>query len=105
MSGGSAARAGTRSINFGPLALGFVDEGGPGMAGLLEVAQQVESLGYSGMWSAENAGSDVFTLLAASAVVTDRLALGTHIVPIFGRAPSVVAMHAASLIGNVPSVA
>jgi probable F420-dependent oxidoreductase len=92
-------QTGKRSINFGPMALDFANPRGPGIRELLSIVARIETLGYDGMWSAENAGTDVFSLLAAAAPATERLKLGTHIVPIFGRAPSVIAMHAATING------
>jgi probable F420-dependent oxidoreductase len=86
-----------RSINFGPMALNFASAGGPGARELIATVRKMEKLGYTDMWCAENAGADVFSLLAAVAPATDQLGLGTHIVPIFGRSPSVIAMQAATI--------
>lgn len=67
------------------------------VAQLPEVAREAERLGYAELWSEEAAALDAVTGLAAAAAVTDTIALGTGIVPVFGRAPSVVAMEAAGV--------
>ncbi|SNR53484.1 LLM class flavin-dependent oxidoreductase [Blastococcus mobilis] len=64
---------------------------------LPEVARQAEALGYTELWSEEAGGGDAVTGLAAAAVTTRSVGLGTGIIPVFGRAPAVVAMEAASL--------
>jgi probable F420-dependent oxidoreductase len=49
------------------------------------------------VWSAETAGPDGFSPLAALAEVTSSVRLGTAIVPIFTRPPALSAMSAAAL--------
>ena len=61
------------------------------------VAQGAEALGFSELWSEEAGGGDAVTGIAAAAVTTRSVRLGTGIIPVFGRAPAVVAMEAASL--------
>lgn len=64
---------------------------------LPELAQTAERLGYTDAWTEEAGGGDAVTSVAAAAVVTSAMTLGTGIIPVFGRAPAVVAMEAASL--------
>lgn len=64
---------------------------------LPEYAKRVEELGFTELWSEEAGGADAVTNIAAAAVTTTALGLGTGIVPVFGRAPAVVAMEAAGL--------
>jgi probable F420-dependent oxidoreductase len=64
---------------------------------LPEVAQGAEALGFTELWSEEAGGGDAVTGLAAAAVTTRSVRLGTGIIPVFGRAPAVVAMEAAGL--------
>jgi probable F420-dependent oxidoreductase len=64
---------------------------------LPELATAAEALGYSELWSEEAGGADAVTTVAAAAVVTRSVGLGTGIIPVFGRAPAVVAMEAAGL--------
>jgi len=64
---------------------------------LPEVARQAEALGYTELWSEEAGGGDAVTGIAGAAVATRSVSLGTGIIPVFGRAPAVVAMEAAGL--------
>lgn len=64
---------------------------------LPELARIAEGLGYDEAWTEEAGGSDAVTSVAAAAVVTSTMTLGTGIIPVFGRAPAVVAMEAAGL--------
>lgn len=62
-----------------------------------ETAKLAEALGFDSLWVPEAWGRDAFTLLAALAVQTHRIALATGIVNIFSRTPAVVAQSIASL--------
>lgn len=64
---------------------------------LPELAREAERLGYGELWSEEAGGGDAVTSIAAAAVQTRDAVLGTGIIPVFGRAPAVVAMEAAGL--------
>lgn len=64
---------------------------------LPELAREAERLGYGELWSEEAGGGDAVTSIAAAAVLTRDVVLGTGIIPAFGRAPAVVAMEAAGL--------
>src|SRR5215510_8392459 len=59
--------------------------------------QQAEASGYEGIWVPEVMGTDAFTILAAASQVTQRLRLGTGIVPIYTRTPTTLAMTIATL--------
>ena len=63
----------------------------------LRAAQMAEELGYSCITMGEAWGEDAFTSLAQVAAVTDRIRIGTSIVPVFGRTPSNIAMTALNL--------
>jgi probable F420-dependent oxidoreductase len=63
----------------------------------LDLAQHAEASGYESLWIPEVVGADAFVLMAAMAGVTTQLQLGTGIVPILTRTPSLVAMAAASI--------
>ncbi len=58
-----------------------------------QLAQQVESLGYDGLWTAE-AGHDPYLPLAVAAISTERIELGTNITVAFPRSPLVHAQIA-----------
>ena len=75
-----------------------LDSGAPIPAhDLIELAALAESSGYSTVWLPEGGGGDAFTQLTAFASATQRVKLGTGILPIFSRTPTLLAMSAASL--------
>ena len=53
--------------------------------------------GYDAIWLAETNGHDSFSLAAAIATATERVDIGTAIVPVYNRTPAVLAMSAATL--------
>ncbi len=53
--------------------------------------------GYDAIWLAETNGADSFALAAAIAQATERIEIGTAIVPVYNRTPAVLAMAAATL--------
>jgi len=59
-------------------------------------AQEAESLGYDGLWSAET-NHDPFLPLAIAATATERLELGTGIAVAFARNPMNLAVLANDL--------
>jgi probable F420-dependent oxidoreductase len=60
-------------------------------------ARRVEELGYGALWVPETVGRDPFTLLGILAGETERLALGTSIVTIWGRDAQAARMGAKTL--------
>ena len=56
-----------------------------------ELAQLAERRGYASVWLPESPGREVFTELTALALSTERLRIGTGIVPVFARLPTVAA--------------
>jgi probable F420-dependent oxidoreductase len=66
------------------------------------IAAEAESLGYSGAWSGEVDGVDVFTPLAAIAHQTAGMQLGTAIVNVFTRGPQAIAASAAAIADLAP---
>lgn len=69
---------------------------------IARVAQQAESLGYEEAWSYERDFFDAFTPLAVAATTTERLRLGTSIVPAPTRPAGLLAMSAASVAHQAP---
>jgi probable F420-dependent oxidoreductase len=63
----------------------------------IELARRLEQLGLADLWSSEAGGYDAFTSLAAAAVRTSSIRLGTAIVPAYTRPPALLAMTAATL--------
>ena len=76
--------------------------GGAGATGedwpeVVEYVREAERLGVDFAWSAEAWGQDAVTTVAFLAAVTSRIRLGTGIMQITARAPSMTAMTARSL--------
>lgn len=60
-------------------------------------AQLAEQLGYESAWVTHGVARDAFVVLTAYAAATQRLKLGTDIVPIYPRQPTVMAQQALAL--------
>ncbi|MEM6709114.1 MAG: LLM class flavin-dependent oxidoreductase [Pseudomonadota bacterium] len=67
------------------------------IAGAVEFVQAADRLGVDSVWSAEAWGQDAVTSLAYLAAKTERIKLGTGIMQISARVPSMTAMTALSL--------
>ncbi len=63
----------------------------------VELGTLVKQLGDAGVWVPETAGPDCVTLLAALAMRTAHVRLGSGILPIYVRSPVVLAETAVSL--------
>ena len=64
----------------------------------VDLAQRAErEWGYDAIWLAETNGPDSFSLAGAIATVTERVTIGTAIVPVYNRTPAVLAMGAGTL--------
>jgi probable F420-dependent oxidoreductase len=63
----------------------------------IELAQRAERLGYSDVWNGEVSGADGVASIAAAAVSTTTVRLGTGILNVYSRSAFVLAMAAASL--------
>ena len=75
----------------------------PDLAMCRRVAERVEARGYDSAWIADTgAGPDAFVVGAAVATCTTRLRLGTAVVPVYTRTPSVMAACAGSLAQLAP---
>jgi probable F420-dependent oxidoreductase len=75
----------------------------PDLAMCRRVAARVEELGYDSVWIADTgAGPDAFVLGAAVATCTDRLRIGTAVIPAYTRSASVMAAGAGSLAQLAP---
>src|SRR5262249_22201689 len=70
----------------------------PDLAMCRRVAERVEALGYHSVWIADRgAGPDAFVVGAAVAMCTTRLRIGTAVVPVYTRTPSVMAAGVGSV--------
>jgi len=79
--------------------IGIAFSGGPNPAEIVECVKLAETLGYESAWVAEGHGGDQFATLAACAVQTSRILLGTSITSVFVRTAPTIAMAAATVDG------
>lgn len=77
--------------------IGIAISGGPNPAEIVDLVVLAETLGYSSAWIAEGHGGDQFAILAACAMRTSRILLGTSISSVFVRTAPTIAMAASSV--------
>ena len=77
--------------------LGLAISGGLSPTEIVECVKLAEDLGYESAWVAEGHGGDQFAILAACAVATRRILLGTSISSVFVRSVPTIAMAAATV--------
>lgn len=77
--------------------LGIAFSGGPSASEIVDGICLAEELGYESAWVAEGHGGDQFAVLAAAAVRTRRIRLGTAISSVFVRTAPTIAMAAATV--------
>jgi alkanesulfonate monooxygenase SsuD/methylene tetrahydromethanopterin reductase-like flavin-dependent oxidoreductase (luciferase family) len=77
--------------------LGLAISGGLSPSEIVECVKLAEELGYESAWVAEGHGGDQFAILAACAVATTRILLGTSISSVFVRSVPTIAMAAATV--------
>jgi probable F420-dependent oxidoreductase len=77
--------------------IGVAFSGGLPPREIVECVTLAESLGYHSAWVAEGHGGDQFAILAACAVATQRILLGTSISSVFVRSAPTIAMAAATV--------
>lgn len=66
------------------------------------VMREAEELGYTDAWSLEVDGTDAFSPLAATALGTERMRVGTAIASAFTRGPATLAMSALGMAELAP---
>ena len=77
--------------------IGIAFSGGLTASEIADCAERAEALGYESVWVAEGHGGDQFAILAACALRTRRLRLGTAISSVFVRTAPTIAMAAAAV--------
>lgn len=77
--------------------LGIAFSGGPTPAEIGGLIGLAEGCGFESAWVAEGHGGDQFAILAAAAVQTSRIRLGTGITSVFVRTAPTIAMAAAAV--------
>src|SRR5436309_9946077 len=78
-------------------AIGVAFSGGLAPGDVVECVKLAEELGYQSAWVAEGHGGDQFAILAACAVKTRRIKLGTSISNVFVRSATTIGMAAATV--------
>lgn len=78
-------------------AIGSFISAGRSIEGAIERVRLAESLGYDSAYVTHVAGRDSLTLLAAYAARTERIHLGTGVLPIYSRTPVATAQAAATV--------
>ena len=79
--------------------IGVAFSGGLTASEIADCAERAETLGYESVWVAEGHGGDQFAILAACALRTRRVRLGTAISSVFVRTAPTIAMAAATVDG------
>lgn len=69
-------------------------ERGEGVASVLRQIEEAEQLGFAGLWLAHTVGVDALTLLAMAGRSTERIELGTFVIPTYPRHPAAIAQQA-----------
>jgi probable F420-dependent oxidoreductase len=64
---------------------------------IVDLVRVADRCGYTDAWSFESFSTDGFTPLAAAAMISERMRLGTAIIPVFTRPPALIAMSAATI--------
>src|SRR5215217_6053530 len=77
--------------------IGAFISAGRSLDSALERARLADGLGFDSVFTTHIAGRDSLTMLTAYASVTDRVRLGTGVVPIFSRTPVAMAQTAATI--------
>jgi probable F420-dependent oxidoreductase len=77
--------------------LGMAFSGGPSPAEIASLIGLADELGYESAWVAEGHGGDQFAVLAAAALQSKRIVLGTGITSVFVRTAPTIAMAAATV--------
>ena len=77
--------------------IGVAFSGGLTASEIAACAERAEALGYESAWVAEGHGGDQFAILAACALRTRRIRLGTAISSVFVRTAPTIAMSAATV--------
>ncbi len=75
---------------------------GCGAADAHRLAQLAEALGYDSVWVSEFATYDAYALACAIAATTERVTIGTAIVPVSTRTPALHAMSMSTLAHLAP---
>ena len=79
------------------MATGCFISTGRSLSQALERVELADSLGYEAVYTTHTAGRDSLTVLAAYATSSERIKLGTGVVPIYSRTPATMAQTAVTI--------
>lgn len=79
-----------------------IRDAGLSLADMSRLANTAESAGYDSVWLPESMGRDAIAELIVLAGATERIAVGTGIVPVFGRGPTLTAAAMATAATIAP---
>jgi F420-dependent oxidoreductase-like protein len=79
------------------MAVGCFVSTGRSLEQAVERAALADELGFESVWVTQLAGRDAFTVLAGYRMRTERIRLGTGVMPIYTRTPATMAQTAATL--------
>ena len=79
------------------MATGCFISTGRSLSQALERVALADSLGYEAVYTTHTAGRDSLTVLAAYALSSERIMIGTGVVPIYSRTPATMAQTAVTL--------
>jgi F420-dependent oxidoreductase-like protein len=79
------------------VAVGCFISTGRSLSQAVERVRLAESLGYEAVYLTQLAGRDALTVATAYALATERIAVGTGVVPIYTRTPATMAQTAATI--------
>ena len=85
-----------------PLGVTFGSLSVLGPAAATDIAISAQNMGYSSFWTVEATGTDAMSLLGAASQAAPKLDMGTGIIPVQLRAPTLTAMTAATLQALTP---
>lgn len=74
-----------------------IHSGDHSLGDIIRYAKAAEKLGYDGFWLTEESGKEAFSVLATVAARTKKIRVGTGIVNIYSRSPTLLAMSASTL--------
>jgi probable F420-dependent oxidoreductase len=80
-----------------PVAVGCFISTGRSLEAAVERVRLAESLGYEAVYVTHIAGRESLTVLTAYALATERIRVGTGVVPIYTRTPATMAQTAATI--------
>ena len=90
--------------NQTPMGITFGSLSVLGPKAITDIATKAQGMGYKSIWTVEATGTDALTMLGAVSQAAPKLDLGSGIIPVQVRTPTLAAMSAATLQALNPDV-